>query len=122
VSRAVRYAAAALGAAVLVTLVALAVAPAADRHGVFVGAGLALVVQVALVVTLHAALPDRRLLAVGLAMLGRFAAFGVVALVVLLAPGAGLPAAATLLTLVAVFLVVSILEPVFFRPEPLPRS
>ena len=121
-SRVVRYGAALLAGALLVGLAAAAIAGAAAWRGAAAGAAIAFAVQLSLVAGLGAVLPGRRLLAAGLAMLGRFAAFAAVALVVVLAPGAGLPAAATLLTLVAVFMVGALLEPMFPGSEPLPRS
>jgi hypothetical protein len=115
--RPVRYAAAATAATLLVALIALAAAPAGDWRGVAFGAGAALGVQVLLFWVLGALLfPDRRMVVMGLAMGGRFVAFGLLAL--LAVPALGLPAAATLLTLVGVFLATSLLEPVFFGPEP----
>jgi hypothetical protein len=121
-ARSGRYGAALLAVAALVALAAAAIAPAEGRHGAVAGAGIAFAVQVGLVVALGWLLPGRRLLAAGLAMLGRFATFAAVALVVILAPGAGLHPAATLLTLVAVFTVGALLEPVLLGSEPILRS
>ena len=111
----VRYAAALLAAALLAALVATAIAPAGEWRGAVAGAGIAFVVQVALVVGTGTLFAGRRLLAAGLAMLGRFAAFAAVALVLILVPETGLPVAVTLLTLVAVYTAGALLEPVFFR-------
>jgi hypothetical protein len=120
--RFLRYAGAVMAAALLVALAATAIAPAGGWRGAAAGAAIAFGVQMALVLGLGTLLPGRRVLAVGLAMLGRFAAFAAVALVLVLAPGTGLPVAVTLLTLVTVFMVGSLLEPVLLGSEPLPRS
>lgn len=107
-----RYVGALAAAALLVGLLASTIAPAGGGRGAAAGAGIAFAVQAALVLVLGRVFAGRRLLAAGLSMLGRFATFAAVALVLILAPGVGLPVAPTLLTLVAVFMVGAVLEPV----------
>jgi len=119
-SHAIRYAAAALIAAVVVMLVALAVVPATARTGVLVGGSLAVLVQLALVPFLARRIGGEGVLvALGIAMGCRFLMFGVAAFV--LVPLLALPLAATLFTLAGVFFVTSLLEPVLFTPQPLLR-
>jgi hypothetical protein len=119
--RLLRYAAALLAAALLVSLAGALLAPASWR-GAAAGAAIATAGQLALVVGLRGLLPGRPVLAAGLAMLGRFAVFAAVALTVALSPAVALPVGATLLALVAVFTVGALLEPVLLGTEPLLRS
>jgi hypothetical protein len=116
--RRLRYAAALLALALPIALVSIAIAPAGGWRGAAAGAGIAFGVQLALVLGLGRLLAGRRLVAAGVAMLGRFAVFAAVALVLVLVPGVGLPAAETLLTLVAVFMAGAVLEPVLLGSEP----
>jgi hypothetical protein len=110
--RPLRYIGALAAAALLVGLLASVIAPADGWRGAAAGAGIAFVVQAALVLGLGRVFAGRRLIAAGLAMMGRFVTFAAVALVLILAPGVGLPVAPTLLTLVVVFMVGAVLEPV----------
>jgi hypothetical protein len=112
---AVGYSAAATVAAVLVVAVAMLLVAPAEQAGVFAGAGLGLLLQVGLHWLLAVVFfPERRLLVVGLGMGARMAAL---LAVTLFASGAGLPLAPTLLTLVSLFVVTSLLEPVVFQLE-----
>jgi hypothetical protein len=84
--------------------------------GVAAGAGAALALQLVVFVGLGLLLlPSRRLLLFGLGMGARI--FSVVVLA-LLAPQIGLPLAPTLFTLVTVFVLTSLLEPLLFLSEP----
>ena len=84
------------------------------RSGVWVGAAVALVVQVGAFWLLFVwALPERSVLAHGLGMVIRMVAVGVAALVWL--PRAGLPAAPTLFSLVAVLFLTTLSEPLVLR-------
>jgi hypothetical protein len=119
-SQAVRYTAAALGAASVVMLIALGVVPASARSGVVVGGTLGLAVQVALLPFLFRRLTGANVLAaLGLAMGCRFLVFGVAAFA--LVPALALPLGPTLFTLAGVFFVTTLLEPVLLAPQPLPR-
>lgn len=92
---------------------ALVVAPA-SRPGVLVGAACGLAVQLlsfwAIAVWLF---PGKGLLAYGLGLLGRMAAFGIVALLVI--PAAGLGLAPTLFSLAGVFWATTLVEPLCLR-------
>jgi hypothetical protein len=101
-------------ALVIVAVGALVVAPVA-RIGVFAGGGAGLVLQV-VVFWLFAVwfFPTRRLVAAGLGMGVRMAAL---LLMVLVASRTGLPLGPTLLTLVTVFVVTTMLEPILLQHE-----
>jgi hypothetical protein len=119
-SQAVRYVAAALAAASVVMLIALGLAPASARPGIVAGGVLALAVQVALLPFLLRRVSGTNVLAaIGISMGCRFLFFGIAAFV--LVPVLALPLGPTLFTLAGVFFVTSLLEPVLFAPQPLPR-
>jgi hypothetical protein len=110
----VRYTAAALLVASLVVAAGAQWAPDAQRGAVAVGAAIGLAVQVAVFWVFFVRLyPGRVWQGYGLGLLVRFAAFAAVALVVV--PRAGLPLAATLFPLVAVFWLTTLIEPAFFK-------
>lgn len=106
-------------AATLVALAVMAVAglvvASAERAGVYVGGGVALLLQVVgfwvLAVWLF---PTRRLMVIGVGMGMRMAAL---LLMVLLVSRTELSLAPTLLTLVTVFVLTTMLEPVLFQLE-----
>lgn len=109
----IRYTAAALAVAAAVALVGVTMAP---RHGegVLAGAGIAVVVQVAVFWLFFVWLyPGRGWHGYGMGLLVRLAVFAVAAFVVV--PRAGLPLAATLFSLVGVFWLTTVLEPVFLK-------
>jgi hypothetical protein len=109
------YSAAATVAALLVVGVGSLFVDGTERVGVLAGGGLGLLLQVVTFWLLAVVFfPERRLLVVGLGMGMRMV---VLLLVALFAPGAGLPLAPTLLTLVTVFVVTSLLEPVVAQLE-----
>jgi len=109
-----RYTLAALAVAALVVAAGLAFVDAAHRGGVLAGAGIGVAVQVAafwiFAVWLY---PGRMWHGYGLGMLARFAAFAAAAFLVV--PRAGLPMAATLFSLVGVFWLTTLVEPVFLK-------
>jgi len=109
----IRYTAVALVAAALLAAVGVGLAPR-FREGILAGAGIAAVVQVAVfwifMVWLY---PGRGWHAYGLGLLVRLAVFAVAAFV--LVPAAGLPLAATLFSLVGVFWLTTVMEPVFLK-------
>jgi hypothetical protein len=109
-----RYTLAALAVAALVVAAGLAFVDAAYRGGVLAGAGIGVAVQVAafwiFAVWLY---PGRMWHGYGLGMLARFAAFAAAAFLVV--PRAGLPMAATLFSLVGVFWLTTLVEPVFLK-------
>lgn len=107
------YTAAALAAAAVIALIGLGLAPQ-YRDGVLAGAGIAAVVQVAVFWIFFVWLfPDRGWHGYGLGFLVRLAVFAVAAFVVV--PRLGLPFAATLFSLVGVFWLTTMLEPVFLK-------
>ena len=100
--------------AALLALVAGTMVGEAGRPGVLAGTAVGLVVQVAGFWLLSVwALPDRPVLAHGLGMLARLLVVALVALVWL--PASGLPAAPTLLSLVGVFFLTMLLEPMALK-------
>lgn len=108
-----RYTAAALAVAAVIVMIGLSMAPQ-HRDGVLAGAGIAAVVQVAVFWLFFVWLyPDRAWNGYGLGLLVRLAVFSVAAFVVV--PQAGLPLAATLFSLVGVFWLTTVLEPVFLK-------
>ena len=108
-----RYTAAALAAAALVAVVGLGLAPR-HRDGVLAGAGIGVAVQVAVFWLFFVWLyPGRAWHGYGLGLLVRLAMFALAAFV--LVPAAGLPLAATLLSLVGVFWLTTMLEPLFLK-------
>jgi hypothetical protein len=114
--QALRYTGAvALITAVVIAVMALIAGPGGMR-AVLAGAGLAGLVQVAsfwvFMVWLY---PGRAWLGYGLGFLVRLALFALVAFVV--APQAALPLGPTLFSLVAVFWLSTMLEPVFLKPR-----
>lgn len=113
----IRYALGALAMAALAVLLGIGMAGPDARDGVLVGGGVALALQVAsfwLLAVLF--FPGRRLLAFGLGIAARFLTVGIAAL--LLIPRLALPPAPTLLTLVAVFVLTTLLEPVVLHTAP----
>jgi hypothetical protein len=108
-----RYTAAALAAAALVAAAGLRMAPA-YRDGVLAGAAVGVAVQVAVfwvfMVWLY---PGRGWTGYGLGLLVRMAVFGLAAF--LLVPKLGLPFAATLFSLVGVFWLTTMMEPLFLK-------
>lgn len=107
------YTAAALAVAAVIALIGLGMAPQ-YRQGVLAGAGIGAVVQVAVFWLFFVWLyPDRGWHGYGLGLLVRLAVFAVAAFVVV--PQAGLPLAATLFSLVGVFWLTTMLEPVFLK-------
>lgn len=115
--QALRYTGAALGVALLVVLAGVRIAGPDHRDAVVVGAAIGAAVQVAVFWALAVWLfPGRGWTAYGLGLLVRLAAFAVAAFVV--APRAGLPLAATLFSLVAVFWPTTMLEPLFLKTQP----
>jgi hypothetical protein len=109
----IRYTAAAFAAALFVALMGWGLAPR-FRDGVLAGAGMAVVVQVAVfwifMVWLY---PGKGWHGYGLGLLVRLAVFALAAFV--LVPQAGLPLAATLFSLVGVFWLTTMMEPVFLK-------
>jgi hypothetical protein len=109
-----RYTLAALAVAALVAGAGVAFVDAGHRDGVLTGAGMGAVVQIAafwiFAVWLY---PGRMWHGYGLGMLVRFAAFAAAAFLVV--PTAGLPLAATLFSLVCVFWLTTLVEPVFLK-------
>jgi hypothetical protein len=109
-----RYTLAVLAVAALVAAAGMSFAGAAHRDGVLAGAGIGAAVQIAafwiFAVRLY---PGRLWHGYGLGMLARFAAFAAVAFLVV--PAAGLPLAATLFSLVGVFWLTTLVEPVFLK-------
>jgi hypothetical protein len=110
----IRYTAvAALVTAVVAAVGARAVAPA-SLAGVLVGAAAGFAVQVTVFwVFMVRLFPGRVWHGYGVGLLVRFAAFAAVALVAV--PQAGLPLAATLFPLAAVFWLTTLMEPAFFK-------
>jgi hypothetical protein len=108
-----RYTAIALVLAALVALAGMQMAPA-YRDGVLAGAAMGLLVQVvvfwAFFVWLY---PGRAWHGYGLGLLVRLVIFGIAAFVVI--PAAGLPFAATLFSLVIVFWLTTMMEPLFLK-------
>jgi hypothetical protein len=100
----------AAGCSGLVGLIGGGVAPPESARAVWLGAGIALVIQVVLFVVLFVvAFARQPMLAHGLGMLGRLVAVGVVAL--FWVPMAGVPAAPLLFSLVAVLFLTTLVEP-----------
>lgn len=109
----IRYTIAALAAAALVALAGVSLAPR-FRDGVLAGAGLGVAVQVAVFWIFFVWLyPRRGWHGYGLGLLVRLAIFALAAFV--LVPQAGLPLAATLFSLVGVFWLTTVMEPVFLK-------
>lgn len=107
------YTAASLAVAAVIVMIGLTVAPQ-SRSGVLAGAGIAAVVQVSVFWLFFVWLyPGRGWHGYGLGLLVRLAVFSVAAFVVV--PQAGLPLAATLFSLVGVFWLTTVLEPVFLK-------
>lgn len=112
---ALRYALAAAAIAALVGWAGSALVEPGNRDGVWVGAGVAAAVQAVLFWLLFVRLlPQQRGIAHALGVLGRFGVVGVMALVWI--PYAGLPLAPTLFSLVTVFFVTTLVEPLFLQP------
>jgi hypothetical protein len=109
-----RYSAVALLCAALVLAVGVRLVPAAQAGAVITGSLIALVVQVGVFWLFMVRLfPGRGWHGYGLGLLVRFAAFAVVAL--LLVPMRGMPLGATLFPLAAVFWLTTMLEPLFLK-------
>ncbi len=110
--RAVKFGLWALGLGLLVGLIGTGIAGPEGRLAVWLGVGVALVVQLVLFVALFVlAFAERPLVAHGLGILGRLLAL--VALALYWLPWTGIPAAPVLFSLVAVFFVTTLLEPLF---------
>ncbi|MDQ4078445.1 MAG: hypothetical protein M3220_19645 [Chloroflexota bacterium] len=115
---AVRYALAAAALTGLAVLVGLALARPAARDGVLIGGAIALGLQVVSFCVLELVLfPQRRLLAFAVGVVVRL--FGFVLAALVLIPSLALPLGPTLLTLVAVFVLTNLLEPVIHHTAPL---
>ncbi|CAN5720243.1 hypothetical protein BH23GEM7_BH23GEM7_15790 [soil metagenome] len=113
----IRYALGAVAVAALAVLLGIGMVGPGARDGVLVGGSVALALQVASFWLLAVLLfPERRLLAFGLGIALRFLTVGIAAL--LLVPALALPPAPTLLTLVGVFLLTTLLEPVVLHTAP----
>lgn len=111
--RGLTYTAAALAVALVIALIGLGLAPQ-YQAGVLAGAGMGAVVQVAVFWLFFVWLyPDRGWHGYGLGLLVRLFVFSVAAFIVV--PRAGLPMAATLFSLVGVFWLTTMLEPVFLK-------
>jgi hypothetical protein len=104
------FAAATLLLAALVLAAGWAIAAPGERRGVAFGVAAAAAVQLLVTAVAGAVLPANRVGAFGVGMIGRFAAVVGVGMVVV--PRAGLPAAATLLSMVAVLFATTLIEPV----------
>jgi hypothetical protein len=110
-----RYLLLASGVTLLTIAVGSVLVGPGESVGVIAGAGLGLLVQAGVVWIFGVLLfPARRLLLLGFGMATRL--FCVV-LVALVASPLGLPLAPTLFTLVAVFFLTTLLEPVLFQLE-----
>jgi hypothetical protein len=109
------FAIAAFVVALAVGAVAMLLVPGAERNAVVAGSGAGLLVQVVSFWVLAVWLfTERRLMVVGVGMGVRMAA---VLAMVLVAPRLGLSLAPTLLTMVSVFVLTTLLEPVLFQLE-----
>lgn len=107
----IRYALAAAAVAAVAVLLGLGLVGTPNREGVLVGGAVGLALQISCFWLLGVVLfPSHRLLVFGLAIVARFVTVGVAA--VLLIPALALPPAPTLLTLVSVFVLTTLLEPV----------
>jgi hypothetical protein len=103
-------------AAVAVLVIGAALVGSGDLSGVAAGSGVALVLQVLLFWIVGLMLfPGRPLVLFSVGALARLAT---IFAMFKLAPLMGLPLAATLLTLVAVFLLTTLLEPLVFQLDP----
>jgi hypothetical protein len=110
--RALKFAVAAAGFALLVGVVGSAIAGPEHRGAVWSGAAVALVIQLVLCLLLFRwVFAGRPLLAHGVGMLGRLTAVGLLAL--FWVPWAGVPAAPLLFSVLAVFFLTTLLEPLF---------
>lgn len=109
----IRYTAVSLAVAALVAVAGLRMAPRFGE-GILAGAAIGVTVQVAVfwifAVWLY---PGRGWHGYGLGLLVRLAVFGLAAFVVV--PRAGLPMAATLFSLVGVFWLTTVMEPLFLK-------
>jgi len=115
VATGVWYTVAATAIALAVAVVASSLAGPAEREDVFAGTGAGLLLQVVSFWVLAVWLfPTKRLLMMGLGMLVRMAAL---LAAVLAAPRMGYELAPTLLTMVTVFVLTTLLEPVLFQLE-----
>jgi hypothetical protein len=113
VKQGIRYTAAALAAAAFVAAVGLGLAPR-YTGGVLAGAGIGVAVQVAVFWIFFVWLyPGNGWHGYGLGLLVRLAMFALAAFV--LVPRAGLPMAATLFSLVGVFWLTTMMEPLFLK-------
>jgi hypothetical protein len=111
-----RYALGATAVALLAVAIGRLVVEPAAWVGVVAGAGAALVLQLGVFFVFGLLLfPTRRLVVFGLGMVLRMFSILVLAL---LAPVLGLPLAPTLFTLVGVFVLTSLLEPILLLSEP----
>jgi hypothetical protein len=110
--RVLKFVAAAVGLVLVVGTLGTMIAGPDSRQAVWVGVGLALLIQIVLLLTLFVwAFAERPMLAHGVGMLGRLFAVGCLAL--FWAPSAVLPAAPLLFSLVAALFLTTLLEPLF---------
>ncbi|MEX0912305.1 MAG: hypothetical protein WD737_13235 [Gemmatimonadota bacterium] len=110
--RALKFAVLAAGFSVLVGVMGGLIAAPEDRAAIWTGIAMAYGVQLVLFVTLFVwRFASQPMLAHGLSMVARLAVLGTVALIGV--PWADLPAAPFLFSLVAVFFVTTLLEPLF---------
>jgi len=115
VNRSLLYTVLALCLAGLVAAVGAMLVDGPDRRGVVAGAAVAFVLQVGVVWLVGTLLfPGKRMLLFAVGMGARMLTVFVMFFV---APLLGLPLAPTLLTLVAVFLLTTLLEPVMAQPD-----
>jgi hypothetical protein len=111
VTRAFQYSVAAAALTLLVGVIGGLLVPADARQAVWLGAAFAFAIQVVLFVVLFVvAFGSRPLLAHGLGMLGRFAAFAAVALFWI--PLTRVPAAPLLFSLITVLFLTTLVEPI----------
>lgn len=114
-----RYAAAVLLVCVAVLGAGRLLAGPEAAGGVAAAVGIAGAFQLLAFWLARALFGERRLLAYGVGMLGRFALVAFTAF--LIVPRAGLPAAATLFALVSVLFPTTVLEPVLLAPTATPE-
>jgi hypothetical protein len=120
VQEALKYTVVAAALSLLIGVIGGLVAGPEARQAVWIGVAIAFVFQLLLFVLLFVvALAPQPMLAHGLGMLGRLFIVGSVAL--FWAPWADLPAAPLLFSLVTVFFVTTLIEPLFFVSKPTAR-
>jgi hypothetical protein len=108
----VKFALASAAISLVIGMAGSAIAGPEGSRAVWVGVGVGLVIQLVICLVLFLwVFSGQPLLAHGLGMLGRLMAVGTLAL--FWVPWAGLPAAPLLLSVVAVFFLTTLLEPIF---------